>query len=149
MGRFGDIRSIGSQFSEMRIDYGPGYRLYFLREGNSTIVFLCGGDKDNWRARHTTRPPEDPSLSFATFSRIVQALGMKLTATTAEEPPEEICHRPVSREDAQGEILELLGVEPDLCYDDIFDRLRIEMEMEMVVDICIALEDEGVIKADV
>ena len=47
----------------------------------------------------------------------------------------------MSKEEAQGEILNLLAVEPDLCYDDISDKLRIEMEM--VVDICIELEDEG------
>ena len=89
---------------------------------------------------------EDPSLSFATLSRIAHALGMKLTATKADPPPEEICYRTVSKEEAQGEILDLLAVEPDLCYDDISDRLRIEMET--VVDICIELEDAGVIKVD-
>ena len=57
MGQLGDVRSIGGQISEMRIDYGPGYRLYFLRQGNSTLVLLCGGDKDSQRrdiprARH-------------------------------------------------------------------------------------------------
>ena len=89
---------------------------------------------------------KEESLSFTTISHIAQALGMKLTATTADPPPEEICYRTVSKEEAQGEILELLAVEPDLCYDDISDKLRIEMEM--VVDICIELEDEGVIKVD-
>ena len=88
---------------------------------------------------------EDSSLSFATLSRIARALGMKLTATPAENPLEEICYRPVTKEEAQGEILDLLALEPDLCYDDISDRLRIEMEM--VVDICIELEDAGAIKA--
>jgi len=90
---------------------------------------------------------EDPSLSFATVSRIAIALGLKLTTTAADPPPEEIIYRALSREEAQGEILDLLAVEPDLCYDDISDKLRIEMEI--VVDICIELEDEGVIKVDV
>ena len=89
---------------------------------------------------------EDPSLSFATVSRIAIALRLKLTTTAADPPPEEIIYRAVSREEARGEILDLLAVEPGLCYDDISDRLRIEMEM--VVDICIELEDEGVIKVD-
>ena len=89
---------------------------------------------------------EDPSLSFATVSRITHALGLKLTTTAADPPPEEIIYRAVTREKAQGEILDLLAVEPDLCYDDISDQLRIEMEM--VVNICIELEDEGVIKVD-
>ena len=90
---------------------------------------------------------EDPNLSFATLSRITRALGLKLQAPPAEERyEEEIIYRSVSQEEAQGEILELLAVEPELCYDDISDRLRIEMEM--VVDICIELEDKGVIKVD-
>ena len=89
---------------------------------------------------------EDPSLSFATLSRIAQSLGMKLTATMANPPPEEICYRTVSKEEAQREILALLAEKPDLCYDDISDHLRIEMEM--VVDICIELEDSGIIKTD-
>ena len=89
---------------------------------------------------------EGPSLSFATVSRIAHALEMKPTATKADPPPEEICYRTVSKAEAQGEILDLLAVEPDLCYDDISDKLRIEMEI--VVDICIELEDEGVIKVD-
>ena len=93
------------------------------------------------------RLSDEDRLSFSTVSHIAHALGMKLTATKADPPPEEICYRTVSKEEAQGEILELLAVEPDLCYDDISDRLRIEMEM--VVGICIDLEDKGVIKADV
>ena len=71
---------------------------------------------------------------------------MKLTATKADPPQEEICYRAIGKEETQGEILDLLASEPDLCYDDVSDRLRIEMEM--VVDICIELEDKGVIKAD-
>ena len=89
---------------------------------------------------------EDPDLSFATLSRIAHALGMKLTATKADPPPEEICYRTVSEEEAQGEILDLLASEPDLCYDDISDRLRIELEM--VVDICLKLDNEGITKAN-
>ncbi|MYC37589.1 MAG: type II toxin-antitoxin system RelE/ParE family toxin [Chloroflexi bacterium] len=49
IGRLGDVRSLGGQMYEMRMDYGPGYRLYFLRQGDSTLVFLFGGDKDSQR----------------------------------------------------------------------------------------------------
>ncbi len=34
----------GSGVSEMRIDYGPGYRVYFVRRGDTVVVLLCGGD---------------------------------------------------------------------------------------------------------
>jgi len=41
-GLLGDVKSIGDGVSEMRVDYGPGYRLYFTRRGNALIVLLCG-----------------------------------------------------------------------------------------------------------
>lgn len=44
-GHAGDVRPVGEGISEMRIDYGPGYRVYFLRRGLLLIVLLCGGDK--------------------------------------------------------------------------------------------------------
>ena len=45
LGNPGDVKPVGSGVSEMRIDYGPGYRVYFTRRGPIVIVLLCGGDK--------------------------------------------------------------------------------------------------------
>lgn len=44
-GNPGDVKSVGSGVSEMRIDCGPGYRVYFARRGPLVVVLLCGGDK--------------------------------------------------------------------------------------------------------
>ena len=45
LGNPGDVKPIGSGVSEMRIDYGPGYRVYFVGRGDAVVVLLCGGDK--------------------------------------------------------------------------------------------------------
>jgi putative addiction module killer protein len=45
LGNFGDVRHLGKGLSELRIDVGPGYRVYFMVEGQSIVVLLCGGDK--------------------------------------------------------------------------------------------------------
>ncbi len=44
LGNVGDARSVGDGLFELRVHHGPGYRIYFLREG-SAVVLLCGGDK--------------------------------------------------------------------------------------------------------
>lgn len=45
MGNAGDVRPVGSSVSELRIDYGPGYRVYFTRIDGAVVLLLCGGDK--------------------------------------------------------------------------------------------------------
>ncbi len=44
-GHTGDAEPIGSGISELRIHYGPGYRIYFQRRNNTVLILLCGGDK--------------------------------------------------------------------------------------------------------
>jgi len=44
-GNFGDCRSVGDGVWELRIDYGPGYRLYYAIAGKLVVLLLCGGDK--------------------------------------------------------------------------------------------------------
>ena len=45
LGNPGDVRPVGEGVSELRIDYGPGYRVYFIHRGQTIVVLLCGGDK--------------------------------------------------------------------------------------------------------
>ena len=49
MGNFGDVRPVGGVY-ELRIHYGPGYRVYFVQRGPVVVILLCGSDK---KMQHT------------------------------------------------------------------------------------------------
>jgi putative addiction module killer protein len=45
LGNAGDVKPVGEGVSELRIDYGPGYRVYLTRRAKTLVILLCGGDK--------------------------------------------------------------------------------------------------------
>ncbi len=49
-GNFGDCKALGEGVWELRIDWGPGYRVYFAKPGRSVVLLLCGGDKRRQQA---------------------------------------------------------------------------------------------------
>ncbi|SFE95047.1 type II toxin-antitoxin system RelE/ParE family toxin [Roseivivax sediminis] len=48
-GNPGKVKPVGNGVSELKIDYGPGYRVYFMQRGSIVILLLCGGDKSSQR----------------------------------------------------------------------------------------------------
>ena len=50
LGNFGDAKPVGDGVSELRLDFGPGFRVYFMRRGEQVVVLLCGGDKSTQAA---------------------------------------------------------------------------------------------------
>lgn len=49
-GHWGNSRFVGEGVWELKIDFGPGYRIYYLRDGRTVVILLCGGDKGSQQA---------------------------------------------------------------------------------------------------
>lgn len=64
LGNFGDVEAVGEAVSELRIDWGPGYRVYFARVGKTIVLLLCGGDKRTQR-----RDIENAKTYFQDYKR--------------------------------------------------------------------------------
>src|SRR5579871_641563 len=47
LGNFGNCRAVGDGVLELKIDFGPGYRVYFAQDGRDIVIILCGGDKQS------------------------------------------------------------------------------------------------------
>jgi putative addiction module killer protein len=74
LGNAGDVKPVGSGVSEMRVDYGPGYRVYYRQRGSLVVLLLCGGDKrtqdadirqaiklaGDWQQQGKARPTAQP-----------------------------------------------------------------------------------------
>jgi putative addiction module killer protein/probable addiction module antidote protein len=54
-GLMGDVKPVGDGVSELRVDYGPGYRLYFVTRGAEVVILVCGGDKQTQDATSGAR----------------------------------------------------------------------------------------------
>lgn len=74
LGNLGDSKSVGNNIFELRMHYGPGFRIYFGQEGEKIIVLLCAGDK-----KSQTKDVEEAKAFWADYKRRKSAINHKLS----------------------------------------------------------------------
>jgi putative addiction module killer protein len=74
LGNPGDAKAVGNGINELRIDYGPGYRVYYVRRGITLVILLCGGDKrTQGRGYQTGEDPRFGDLKHATANSYIRS----------------------------------------------------------------------------
>ena len=133
MGHIGDARSVGDGVFEMRIRCGPGYRLYFMHEGETVVVLLCSGDEDSQERdiARAKRPAKERWIMAETFTKwdVTDHLRTKedacfyLEAATEEDPGDGSLIRAVLNDIARAQNISRLALDIGIIRKGLYKAL--------------------------